>query len=93
MSMYWKNLLKCCGIRAGKTFVQAFVGAIGGCSLLSDVSWGIALSTAALAALISFCTNLVTGLPEVVDETYGGHIVFHNVEEGDADEEEDSDES
>ena len=60
----WKLWLKAAGIRALKTFAQTAVGVMGACAMLSDVSWQTALSSGALAALLSLLTS-VAGLPEV----------------------------
>jgi hypothetical protein len=54
-------------IRATKTFAQAAIAAItvnGTTATISQVDWGIVLSTAALSALLSILTSL-SGLPEV----------------------------
>jgi hypothetical protein len=52
-------------IRAIKTFAQVAIAAIGTTStMISQVDWGIVLSTAALSALLSILTSL-SGLPEV----------------------------
>lgn len=58
---------KAAGIRALKTFAQTTVGVIGACAMLSDVSWGTTLSSAALAAVLSILTS-IAGLPEVKEE-------------------------
>lgn len=55
-------------IRAAKTFAQTFVATIGtGATFLGQVNWGMVLSSAALAAILSIATS-VGGLPEVKDE-------------------------
>lgn len=61
-----KTWLRAAGIRAAKTFFQAFVGTIGGSVLLSDVSWPVVLSASAMAAVVSLATSLA-GLPEVTE--------------------------
>ena len=54
-------------IRAIKTFAQAFIAVIpAGALFLGSINWGMALSSAALAAILSFATSLA-GLPEVKD--------------------------
>ena len=57
--------------RAIKTFAQTFLATIGsGAITLGEVNWGMVLSSAALAAILSIATS-VAGLPEVkkaVDE-------------------------
>ena len=55
-------------IRAAKTFAQTFLSLIPmGAAILGDVNWPLALSSAALAAVISIATSMV-GLPEVKTE-------------------------
>lgn len=64
----FKSWIKCAGVRAIKTFAQAFIGAIGGTALaLGDVNWVSVLSSAAFAAIMSIMTSLA-GLPEVKTE-------------------------
>lgn len=53
------------GNRALRTFCQAFVASIGAAGILQEVDWKYALSAAALAAIISIATSIITGLPEV----------------------------
>lgn len=60
-----REFFKAAGIRALRTFCQAFVASIGTAVVLSDVNWGYVLSASALAALLSLATSVVTGLPEV----------------------------
>ena len=61
-----KKWWKAAGIRAVKTFFQAFVATIGTSAVLSEVDWKMVASTATLAAIISLATSL-GGLPEVED--------------------------
>ena len=57
--LFWKSALE----RAIKTFAQVLIGALSGTALgLADVPWGPALSVAALAAVLSLLTSLVSGL-------------------------------
>ena len=66
MSETLKNLLKPALIRAAWTAGQAFIAAVGtNAVVLSDVNWGVVLSTTALAALLSFVKSLLIGVPEV----------------------------
>ena len=64
---FWEALM----IRVLKTWCQAFAGAIGGtATLLSDVDWAVALSTATLAAFLCLIWNIGAGLPEVKFKNY-----------------------
>lgn len=81
MSEYTKSLIKAILIRAGKTFCQTLVGAIGGAAIISEVNWLTALSAAALAAIISVLMN-IGGVPEVEDLTGGGKVTV-TLEAGD----------
>lgn len=54
-----KPFIKDLAERAFKTFCQSLVAAIGTTAMtLGDVEWGIALSTAGLATLLSVLTSL-----------------------------------
>ena len=58
---FWKAAL----IRAGYTWIQAFLAAIPTtASVLSDVNWKIAFSAATLAAVLSLGKSIIVGLPE-----------------------------
>lgn len=60
-----KKWWKAAGLRAIKTFCQAFVGTVSSSAvILSDVNWFMVLSASALATLLSFLTS-IAGLPEV----------------------------
>ena len=62
---YWKKWAAAAGVRAVKTFSQAFIAAIPTtAATLRSVDWKMTASTAALAAVISLVTS-VAGLPEV----------------------------
>lgn len=64
----FKSWLVAAAIRAAKTFAQAFLAAVPmGAAFLGSVNWGLVLSSAALAAVLSIATS-VTGLPEVKSE-------------------------
>lgn len=64
----FKSWIKSAAIRALKTFAQTFLSLIPmGAAILGDVNWGLALSSAALAAVLSIATS-VAGLPEVKSE-------------------------
>lgn len=59
------DFLKAAGIRAVKTFFQTLGSTIGVSAVfLHDVEWLMALSASALAAILSICTSIATGLPE-----------------------------
>lgn len=60
MKKWWKAA----GIRAVRTFAQAFIGTIGAAALLSEVNWQVVISASLLAAILSLATSLA-GLPEV----------------------------
>lgn len=63
---WWKVAL----IRAARTFAQVMVAAIGtGLVAWGDVQWLLALSTAAVATVLSLATT-IAGLPEVADLDY-----------------------
>lgn len=53
-------------IRAIKTVCQTAIATIGTSALITDINWGMCISAAALAGLISILTSLA-GLPEVDD--------------------------
>jgi hypothetical protein len=61
-----KKWFKAAGIRAIKTFFQAFVASIGTSAAMKDVDWMMALSVSTLAAILSLATSLA-GLPELED--------------------------
>ena len=60
--------LKAAGLRALRTFAQAFIASVGAATLLDQVRWLEALSASALAALLSILMSIITGLPEVPEE-------------------------
>ena len=63
-----KKWFKAAGIRAVRTFAQAFVAMIPTTAvLLTEIDWVMCLSGAALAAVLSLLTS-VAGLPEVKDD-------------------------
>lgn len=63
---YWKNWLKCAGIRALKTVAQTAVATIGTSAVMGEVDWIMVGSAAALAGVLSLLTS-VAGLPECTD--------------------------
>lgn len=60
-----KEWLKACGIRALKTFLQSFAAYLGTTVMLSELDMRIVIESSLIAALLSICTSLATGLPEV----------------------------
>ena len=72
-----KKWLKAALIRAVKTFAQTMLGTLGGTALLTEVHWGVVLSSSAMAAVYSILTS-IKGLPEVGGETDEDHSVDPN---------------
>lgn len=66
-SKFWKATV----IRAIKTICQTAIATIGTATLMSEVNWLVVLSASLLAGTLSVLTSIVTGLPEVDDETVG----------------------
>ena len=64
---YWKNWLKCAGVRAIKTVAQSAIATIGAAAVMGEVNWVMVGSAAALAGVLSLLTS-VAGLPEVSPE-------------------------
>lgn len=62
-----REFWKAAAVRAGKTFFQALVGVIGTAATMGEVDWGLALSSAVLAAIVSLATSMA-GLPEVGED-------------------------
>ena len=60
-----KDFLKFAGIRALKTFCQSVLAMIPLGISINEVSWGAVLGTSLLASILSLCTSVVTGLPEI----------------------------
>lgn len=68
-----KKFWKAAGIRALRTFCQVLATAIPtNAILLSDVKWGVVLSTATLAGIVSIIMSVATGLPESGEPEEGG---------------------
>lgn len=60
----WIQWLKAAGIRAVKTWAQAFIACLPvTAATMQSIDWGFALSTACVAAILSLLTSLA-GLPE-----------------------------
>ena len=67
----WMAWLKAAGVRAVKTWAQAFIACMPvTAATMGDVQWGVAASTACVAAVLSLLTSLA-GLPEA-DSPLGG---------------------
>lgn len=60
-----KEFMKSAGIRALKTFCQSILAMIPTAIMITEVNWVVVLGTSLLAAILSICTSVVTGLPEV----------------------------
>lgn len=56
--------VKYAGIRALKTFCQSVLAMIPVAVSVTEVNWLAVLGTSLLAAILSICTSVVTGLPE-----------------------------
>ena len=68
----WVEWLKAAGIRAVKTWAQAFIACLPvTAATLSEINWGMAASTACVAAILSLATSLA-GLPEAESPVRGG---------------------
>ena len=68
MKWNWKEFLLAAGLRAIRTFAQAFIAAVGidgAMQTFSQVDWLRAISVAGVSAVLSVATSLATGLPEV----------------------------
>ena len=60
----WREWLYYAGLRAFKTFAQAFIACLPTtAATIGEVQWEIAFSTAAVAAVLSLATS-VAGIPE-----------------------------
>lgn len=62
---YWKKWAKAAGVRAARTAAQTVVAVIGTTATMGEVDWGVVISTAALAGILSLLTSVATKLPEV----------------------------
>ena len=60
----WRDWLYYAGIRAIKTFAQAFIACLPTTAVtIGQVDWTFALSTAAVASILSLATS-IAGIPE-----------------------------
>ena len=64
MNKNFKTWIKAAGIRAIRTFAQTAASLITVGALMSEVSWGVVFSSAAVAGVYSLLTS-VAGLPEI----------------------------
>ena len=64
MNKNFKTWIKAAGIRAIRTFAQTAASLITVGALMSEVSWGVVFSSAAVAGIYSLLTS-VAGLPEL----------------------------
>lgn len=62
-----KKWFKAALIRAIKTTAQTAVATLGTSAVLAEVNWKVALSTSALAGILSILTS-IAGLPEVKED-------------------------
>ena len=60
----WKKWVRCALVRAVKTVCQTAAATIGTAAVMSAVDWGMVVSAALLAGVLSLLTSLA-GLPEV----------------------------
>lgn len=67
MKQNTKVWIKAAGIRAIKTVAQTAIASIGTAALISTVDWRVAISSAAVAGILSILTS-IAGLPEVKAE-------------------------
>lgn len=58
---FWRAV----GIRALKTFFQTAVALLPAMAAIQEVDWLTVLSSSLFAAVLSACTSIATGLPEV----------------------------
>ena len=66
--MKFKRWIKAAGIRAIRTWAQAFIALVPTTAVtLNDPNWTVCVSGATLAAVISLITS-IAGLPEIKEE-------------------------
>lgn len=64
---WWKEWLKCAGIRAIKTVCQTAISLISVGTVMSDINWFQVASASLLAGILSILTSLA-GLPEIEEK-------------------------
>ena len=70
MKVNFVTWAKAAGIRALRTFAQSFASLITVGALISDINWGVAASSAAVAAVYSLLMSIAS-LPEIkAEENY-----------------------
>lgn len=62
-NVFTKEWFQCAAVRALKTVAQTAVGVIGASTMMDSVSWGVVISSALLAGVVSMLTS-IAGLPE-----------------------------
>lgn len=68
----WLAWIKAAGIRALRTWAQAFIACLPvTAATMQSIDWGMAASTACVAAILSLLTSLA-GLPEADFPSGGG---------------------
>lgn len=66
--MKFKRWIKAAGIRAVRTWAQAFIALVPTTAVtLNDLNWTVCVSGATLAAVLSLITS-IAGLPEIKEE-------------------------
>ena len=64
---YWKRWARAALVRAARTMAQTAAATLSASAALAEVDWGVLLSSALLAGLLSLMTSLA-GLPEVEEQ-------------------------
>lgn len=64
MNRRWKEWAVAAGIRAIRTMAETAIAVIGSAAVLSEVHWGVVLSSCALSGILTMLLAL-KGLPEV----------------------------
>ena len=67
-----KKWIKAALIRAVKTVAQTLVATLSTSSLIAEINWKVALSTSALAGILSILTS-IGGLPELKEDENNGN--------------------
>lgn len=83
---------KAAAVRAAKTFLQVILAVWTAGTLITEVDWKFVLLSAASAAIYSFLTSLLAGLPEVNLQATLDTYDEYDPDDEDEDEEEEGDE-